>query len=118
MILTVDIGNTHIHLALFIRGALRKTWAISSRAQRTSDEYTVILRGLLGEGLPLEGAVICSVVPRLEWPIAKAIEIEFKTIPLILDELTPMGIANGYERPEEVGMDRLANAAGALYFFF
>ena len=117
MILTVDIGNTHIHLALFIRGALRKTWAISSRAQRTSDEYTVILRGLLGEGLPLEGAVICSVVPRLEWPIAKAIEIEFKTIPLILDELTPMGIANGYERPEEVGMDRLANAAGAQYLW-
>jgi type III pantothenate kinase len=117
MILTVDIGNTHIHLALFIRGALRKTWTIGSRPARTPDEYTVLLRGLLGEGLPLMGSIICSVVPRLEWPIAQAIEAEYKTIPMILDELTPMGIANGYERPEEVGMDRLANAAGAEYLW-
>lgn len=117
MILTVDIGNTHIHLGLFIRNTLRKTWSISSDSSRTSDEYALVLRGLLGEGLPMVGAVISSVVPRLEWSLAKAIEQEFKAIPLILDKATSMGIVNGYDNPNEVGMDRLANAAGANYLF-
>jgi type III pantothenate kinase len=117
MILTVDIGNTHIHLGLFIRGALRKTWSLCSQPVRTHDEYALLLGGLVGEGLPLRGAIVCSVVPRLVAPVARAIEQEFKTQPLILDEATPMGIANGYDHPDEVGMDRLANAAGALYFF-
>lgn len=117
MILTVDIGNTHIHLGLYIRNMLRKTWSISSNTARTSDEYALVLRGLLGEGMPMVGAIISSVVPRLEWSVAKAIEQEFKTIPLILDKSTPMGIINGYENPDEVGMDRLANSVGAHYLF-
>jgi type III pantothenate kinase len=113
MILAVDIGNTHIHLGLFIRGALRKTWMLASDPNRTHDEYALLLRGLIGEGLPLVGAIICSVAPRLDWPLAKAIEDEFKTYPMILDDATRTGINNGYERPDEVGMDRIANAVGA-----
>lgn len=116
MILTVDIGNTHIHLGLFIRGALRKTWTLSSAPARTHDEYALLLRGLIGDGMPMNGAVIGSVVPRLEWPMAKAIEQEFKTPPLLLSKDVPMGIVNGYAHPDEVGMDRLANAVGAQYF--
>lgn len=117
MILTVDIGNTHIHLGLFIRGALRKTWSLASKPHRTHDEYALLLRGLIGEGLPLNGAILCSVVPRLEWPLAKAIEHEFKTYPIILNDRTPTGINNGYAHPDEVGMDRLANAVGAYYLW-
>lgn len=117
MILTVDIGNTHIHLGLFIRNALRKTWSLSSKPPRTCDEYAMLLRGLIGEGMPLVGAVVSSVVPRLEWPVMQAIEQEYKTEPMILDELTPTGITNGYEHPDEVGMDRIANAVGASHFY-
>lgn len=117
MILTVDIGNTHIHLGLFIRGALRKTWTLSSQPVKTHDEYALLLRGLIGDGMPMSGAIVASVVPRLEGPVARAIEQEFKTVPLVLDHTVPMGIINGYERPEEVGMDRLANAVGAHYFY-
>ncbi len=117
MILTVDIGNTHIHLGLFIRGALRKTWSLSSAPARTADEYALLMRGLIGDGMPMIGAIISSVVPSLELPFARAVELEYKTIPLILDESTPMGILNGYDHPAEVGMDRLANAVGGHYFF-
>ena len=117
MILTVNIGNTHIHLGLFIRGALRQTWRLSSRPLRTSDEYALLLRGLLGEGVPLVGAVVSSVVSQIEWPMASAIEAEFKIAPLILDETTQIGLVNGYAHPSEVGMDRLANAVGACRLF-
>ncbi len=117
MILTVDIGNTHIHLGLFIRGALRKTWSLSSKPGRTCDEYAMYLRGLIGEGMPMVGAIVSSVVPSLELPIARAIEQEYKTQPLILSEETPIGLVNGYRNHAEVGMDRLANAVGGCHFF-
>lgn len=117
MILTVDIGNTHIHLGLFIRGALRKTWSLASKPQRTSDEYSMLLRGLIGEGMPLVGAIVSSVVPSLELPVSQAIEQEYKAMPMILSEKTPIGIVNGYRHPAEVGMDRLANAVGGIYFY-
>ena len=117
MILTVDIGNSTIHLGLFIRGALRKTWRISTRPGHTADEYALMLRGLIGEGMPLMGCIISSVVPSLEWPFSQAVEQEYKTLPMILDHQTETGVVNGYENPEEVGMDRLANAVGAGYLF-
>ena len=117
MILTANIGNTHIHLGLFIRGSLRKTWKIVSTPARSGDEYALLLGGMIGEGLPLQGAIVASDVPRLEWPVAAAIEEEFKTMPMIMDDRTPLGINNCYERPEEVGMDRLANAVGAYYLY-
>lgn len=117
MILTVDIGNTHIHMGLFIRGALRKTWSIASTPQRTSDEYALLMRGLVGESMPLQGAIVSSVVPSLELPIARAIEQEYKAMPLIMSEKTPIGIVNGYRHPAEVGMDRLADAAGGFYMY-
>ncbi|MCL5270943.1 MAG: type III pantothenate kinase [bacterium] len=118
MILVADIGNTHIHLGLFIRGSLRETWTLSSVPARTPDEYRILLRGLVGENISyLKGAIVSSVVPRLEWPFSRAIEKEFELIPMILTKSTNMGILNGYEHPDEVGMDRLANAAGANYMY-
>jgi type III pantothenate kinase len=116
MILTIDIGNTHTHLGLFTWGSLRETWTLSSHASRTVDEWRLMLRGVIGENMTMLGAIVSSVVPRLEGRLAKAVEQEFKVQPLILDHETPLGIINGYEHPEEVGMDRLANAAGAFYF--
>ncbi|HOR28108.1 MAG TPA: type III pantothenate kinase [Candidatus Sumerlaeota bacterium] len=117
MILTVDIGNTHIHMGLFIRGALRQTWSIASYPPRTADEYALLMSGMIGEDMPMFGAIISSVVPRLEQPVIRAIEKGFKTTPMVLDRDTPIGITNGYEHPSEVGMDRLANAVGANYFY-
>jgi type III pantothenate kinase len=117
MILCVDIGNTHIHMGLFIRGSLRKTWSLTARPPRTTDEYGMLMRGLLGDGMPMLGAIVSSVVPSLELPVARAIELEFKTTVMILDEKTPMGLINGYRHPSEVGMDRLANAVGGYHFY-
>ncbi len=117
MILTIDIGNTHAHVGLFSRGALRETWTLASDVARTVDEYRLLLRGVIGESISMTGIVISSVVPRLESRLAKAVEAEFKVAPLVLDRETPLGVINGYDHPDEVGMDRLANAVGANYFY-
>lgn len=116
LILTVNIGNTHIQLGLFTGNALRHTWRIASQPIRTADEYALLLRGLMGDGHVPAGAIMCSVVPALEKPMAQAIERQLRIWPIIMDHDTPTGLINGYDHPAEVGMDRLANAAGAHYF--
>lgn len=116
MILTVDIGNTHMHLGLFTHGKLRYTWKLSSDRRRTSDEYGIMIRGMLGE-VPLSGVIISSVVPRVDKPVGAALKENYHIEPFFLTHDAETGVVNGYARPAEVGMDRLANAAGAYYFF-
>jgi type III pantothenate kinase len=36
---------------------------------------------------------------------------------MILDDSTRTGLNNGYEHPDEVGMDRIANSVGAVYLW-
>jgi type III pantothenate kinase len=116
MILVVDAGNTHIHLGLFTRGVLRGTWKLSSDIRRTEDEYAFLLHGLLGENVHLEGAIISSVVPPLTHILARALEDGSHVEPMILHARTEIGLINGYRHPDEVGMDRLANAVGGHFF--
>lgn len=112
MILVLDVGNTHIHIGLFTRGALRGSWNLSTDVRRTADEYTLQLTGILGDEISLKGAVISSVVPRIGANLAKAVEKSCHIEPMIVTTEVPMGIHNGYLHPEEVGMDRLADAVG------
>ena len=52
MILTLDIGNTNIKTALFDGMEMRQYWRISTNRARSSDEYGIILMGLLShEGI-------------------------------------------------------------------
>jgi len=117
MILVVDAGNTHIHLGLYTRGILRATWKLASDVRRTSDEYGFLIHGLLGEDTRLEGAIICSVVPGITSIISEALENACHITPMVLDAKTDIGLINGYRHPDEVGMDRLANAVGGVYLY-
>jgi type III pantothenate kinase len=58
------------------------------------------------------GACVCSVVPALTPRILRAVKRVHGVEPFLLDTHTPMNIRNRYHNPEEVGADRLANAAG------
>ncbi len=117
MILVVDAGNTHVHVGLFTRGILRGTWKLATDPRRTADEYAFLLRGVVGDDIALEGAIISSVVPPLTSTLVTALEKGSHVEPMVLDAKTEIGMVNGYRNPEEVGMDRLANAVGGYYFF-
>ena len=47
MLIAFDIGNTTVAIGLFDGQTLVQTWRISSDRDKTSDEYGLILRGLL-----------------------------------------------------------------------
>ena len=68
MILTVNIGNTHITAAAYSNGALDFSGKLSA-APSTADEYAIRLIHLLtlhrSDPARIEGVILASVVPAL-----------------------------------------------------
>ena len=55
MLLAIDIGNTHIVLGLYQRKKLITHWRLFTQAERTADEYGVIISHLVsGAGFGYE----------------------------------------------------------------
>ena len=47
MLLVVDVGNTNITLGVFDKKELMATFRITTKIQRTSDEFGMLLRDLM-----------------------------------------------------------------------
>jgi len=71
----------------------------------------------LSETSGVERAVIASVVPRLTTIYTNTIEVKFGVRPIIVSATLPVGLKIGYRRPEQLGADRLANAAAGFYLY-
>lgn len=121
MILAFDVGNTETTAVLFDGDAVRSHWRFTTNLPRTSDEFVLLLRSLLhAEGLEtdtVEGAAICSVVPPVTQPLARACEDCFGNAPRIVDARAQLPIRLEVDEPFTVGADRVANtlAASLLY---
>lgn len=121
MLIVFDVGNTETTIGLFDGEALRADWRIMTAVARTSDEFGVLLRSLLGaSGVALDditAAAIGSVVPPITDPLARACERYFGVTPLIIDAKAPLPITLQVDEPMSVGADRLINtlAASRLY---
>jgi type III pantothenate kinase len=114
MLLTIDVGNTHITLGVFKNDNLSVHWRIATDLKKTEDEYAMILRNLFSlsewDKSRVKGAIVESVIPHLNWVLKKSIRKVFDLNTLILTTQTNIGLKNLYSNPQEVGMDRLANA--------
>ena len=117
MLIAFDIGNTTVAIGLFDGRTLVQTWRISSDRDKTSDEYGLILRSLLGisghGAAEVREAIISSVVPPLT-PIFQSLAAAlFKVKPLIVGPGLRTGMPILYEAPLEVGADRIVAAVAA-----
>jgi type III pantothenate kinase len=116
MLLTIDIGNTHILLGLYRNKKLISHWRISTRKNLTGDNYSVTLKSLF----PFEkvkGTIICSVVPYLREQFKELFKKNLKLEPVIVRDELDLGITLDYENKKEIGADRIANAVGAYYLY-
>lgn len=117
MILCMDIGNTNIKVALFDGRDMVKYWRMSTDIRNTSDEYGVRLCSLLTHaGLSadvVEGVVVSSVVPTINYTIDHMFRNYFGKVPLLIGPGVKTGINIRYENPRELGSDRIANAVAA-----
>ena len=115
MILLFDIGNTNTHLGL----------ANSSRVLRQSDiptaawfngKASALLKKFAG-AVRLEGAALCSVVPRATPVVCKTVRHNWQLNTLELTPNTLRGVGIDYPKPDTIGPDRLANAVAARHHF-
>ncbi len=115
MILLLDIGNTHTHVALasgrrISRGQNWKTEDV--RGGRALE----LLESLVGQRR-LQGACLCSVVPKATQPIQDALQKLAGFSALQLGPETIRGVGIDYPKPASIGQDRLANAVAAQHRF-
>lgn len=117
MIFTLDIGNTNIKTALFNGCELVKYWRVSTNKIYTSDEYGMLLTNLFHhEGISpkdVEGIIISSVVPTINFTIEHMCQNYFHQAPTFVAPGVKTGINIKYENPRELGSDRIANAVAA-----
>jgi type III pantothenate kinase len=118
MLLTFDVGNTETTMGLYDAGALRAHWRIMTEVPRTSDEFGVLLRGLLaGAEVALRevtGVAIGSVVPPITSPLAEACRVWLQGARVeIVDARSPLPITLQVDEPLTVGADRIINTLAA-----
>jgi type III pantothenate kinase len=117
MLLAVDVGNTNIVIGAFEGARLIDHWRIATVADRTADEYAVLLQGLLARrsmaAEPVDGVCVSSVVPSLVPTFGELAERHFDSPAVVLSSRGTMGIQLRAENPREVGADRIANALAA-----
>src|SRR5687768_13007199 len=117
MLLTVDVGNTHVKFAVYEGEMLRGNWRATTDRERTPDEWGIHLdRFLALGGLRLEllsGCIIASVVPPLTDALLQMVEKYLNLQPLVVSHESKLGIGIDYPHPYEIGADRLVNAVAA-----
>ncbi len=114
-LLAIDVGNTHTVLGVYEGQRLLDTWRIATAEGRTSDEYSVLIRGLLSgpEGQGLDGVALSCVVPPMTRVIAKVFRRLYNLVPLVVGPGVRTGMPILYDKPQEVGADRIVNAIAA-----
>ena len=121
MILTMDIGNTNIKSALFDGMEMVQYWRLSTNRNMSSDEYGMMLMNLfshhkISPGV-VEGIMISSVVPQINFTIEHMCRTYFKMEPRFVGPGIKTGINIKYENPRELGSDRIANAVAAYELY-
>jgi len=115
MLLLLDIGNTHTHCGLANSRRIVRQWDL-----RTADWFNgraaKALERRVGRTV-IEGAALCSVVPRTVTPIRRALRTAWGVRTRVLTSTTVTGIGIDYPDPRSIGPDRLANAIAARHRF-
>lgn len=121
MLLVIDIGNTNIVLGMYEDEELKFHWRIATDRNKTEDEYGMLVRNLfVSVGLSfeqVEGVIISSVVPPLNFAMERMCLKYFDKKPLVVGPGMKTGLNIKYEYPREVGADRIVNAVAAIHYY-
>jgi type III pantothenate kinase len=115
-LLVVDVGNTNVVLGIYRGEQLVQSWRLATARERTSDEYGILAKQLIGV-MELEGAIVASVVPPLNHSISSMIEKYFGVEALFVEPGIKTGLAIHTDNPLEVGADRIVNCVAAHQLF-
>jgi type III pantothenate kinase len=115
MILLFDIGNTHTHVGLANARRVLKQMDIPTREWFDGKAKAHVAKFTASK--KIEGAILCSVVPRATPLVRKTVRTVWKLSVLELTPKTLSGVGIDYPKPDSIGPDRLANAVAARQCF-
>ncbi|MFQ3536834.1 MAG: type III pantothenate kinase [Aggregatilineales bacterium] len=120
-LLAIDIGNTNVTLGLWYGGLWHHDWRARTVHDKMPDEYAVLVRSFLrdaGVDYSVVGDVVmASVVPPLTHAFAELARKNIGLEPLIVNPHIQLGIQIEVDNPEQVGADRIVNAAAVQQLY-
>ncbi|MDE6442766.1 MAG: type III pantothenate kinase [Clostridia bacterium] len=118
MIICMDVGNTNIKYALFNGEKLVLSFRVATEHKKTSDEYGGQILSILGNNgikiSEIEGGIISSVVPQLDYTLERMCNTYLKIKPLMLIPGLKTGLNLKVDNAKEVGADRVVNNVAAV----
>ena len=121
MLLVADAGNTNITLGVFDGKELLGHFRMTTKMQRTSDEYGVfILQVLAAKNImveDIEDVIISSVVPNIMHSFVSGIIKYLNKKPMIVGAGIKTGIKISTANPKELGSDRIVDAVAAYELY-
>lgn len=118
MLLTVDIGNSHITMGVYEGKLLRFVARLVTETRRTQDQYAVELCDIMKlycvDKKDLTGAIVSSVVPEMTIILADAIAKSTGIRPLVLGPGIKTGLNIKIDNPAQLGADLVAGAVAAI----
>lgn len=121
MLLAIDAGNTNITMGVFDGEKLSENFRMTTSILRTSDEYGIVIRDILTHnGIDkdeIDAVIISSVVPAINHSLNASIIKYFDITPIRINHRIETGIKIALDRPEQVGADRIVDAAAAFSIY-
>ena len=118
MILTVNIGNTHITVGGYEQETLIFCGRLHSDPAATVEEYAIRLVNLLqlygASPAQIEGGILGSVVPMLSGRVLAALQLLCKARILTVGPGLKSGIKLRLDNPAQLGAELLCGAVAAL----
>lgn len=117
MLLVIDVGNTNITLGVFRGKELLRTFRMTTKLPRTSDEYGITLKELIEcqgiDSAGVDAVIVASVVPDIMHSLGSAIIKYFHVKPIVVSAGIKTGIRINMENPRQIGSDRIVDAVAA-----
>src|SRR5258706_4638530 len=108
MLLAIDVGNTNTVLGIYRGTQLLRHWRIQTEAERTVDEYGVLLQGLFGAAKiepRIDGAILSCVVPPMQKTLEAVLREYLSVEPLSVGPRIKTRLPILYDHPKGVGAE-------------
>ncbi len=121
MLLAIDISNTNIKFGLYQDTIMKRHWVVSTARQRTTDEYAMVLFGLMQHGeytfSDIDDIIISSVVPPLT-PVFRDLAIRYcNKEAFFINYEVDLGVKLLVDNPWEIGADRIVTTLAAHHLY-
>lgn len=113
MVLGIDAGNTNIVAALIDKGNVVKEYRYATFRNENALYHKQHIANLVSDQV-INGIIISSVVPEVNYYLKDACMELFKVSPVFVSAGLKTGIDIRYDNPDKLGADLIAVATGAV----